>query len=220
MEAVSTKVSDTPRSMPKQARRRQLIEATIKCIAEKGLSGTTMADVTQQAGLSMGIVNLHFETKEKLLIETLRFISTEYTSGLNKIFNNEKLSVEEKIASHVSFDFSRKITDRNKIAVWFAFWGETKSTPTYLTICASYIQEIAANLTKLFTELKIKGNYENVNPELVCVCYTALSDGLWLDLLVTPGGLKPTQAKRVAMHYLGTQFYNHFSPETDTTIRI
>ena len=219
MEAVKTKSSDTPRSMPKQARRKQLIEATIKCIAEKGLSGTTMADVTQQAGLSMGIVNLHFETKEKLLIETLRFISTEYTSGLTKIFNNEKLSTEEKITSHVSFDFSRKITDRNKLAVWFAFWGETKSRPTYLSICADYINEIATNLTKLFAELKDEGNYTSIDPELVCVCYTALSDGLWLDLLVTPRGLKPDQAQRVAMHYLRTQFYNHFSAEKSSPRR-
>ncbi len=219
MEAVKTKSSDTPRSMPKQARRKQLIEATIKCIAEKGLSGTTMADVTQQAGLSMGIVNLHFETKEKLLIETLRFISTEYTSGLTKIFNNEKLSTEEKITSHVSFDFSRKITDRNKLAVWFAFWGETKSRPTYLSICADYINEIATNLTKLFAELKDEGNYTSIDPELVCVCYTALSDGLWLDLLVTPRGLKPDQAQTVAMHYLGTQFYNHFSAEKSSLRR-
>ena len=219
MEAVKTKSNDTPRSMPKQARRKQLIEATIKCIAEKGLSGTTMADVTQQAGLSMGIVNLHFETKEKLLIETLRFISTEYTSGLTKIFNNEKLSTEEKITSHVSFDFSRKITDRNKLAVWFAFWGETKSRPTYLSICADYINEIATNLTKLFAELKDEGNYTSIDPELVCVCYTALSDGLWLDLLVTPRGLKPDQAQTVAMHYLGTQFYNHFSAEKSSLRR-
>ena len=51
----------------------------------------------------------------------------------------KKLSTEEKITSHVSFDFSRKITDRNKLAVWFAFWGETKSRPTYLSICADYI---------------------------------------------------------------------------------
>ena len=178
-----------------------------------------MADVTQQAGLSMGIVNLHFETKEKLLIETLRFISTEYTSGLTKIFNNEKLSTEEKITSHVSFDFSRKITDRNKLAVWFAFWGETKSRPTYLSICADYINEIATNLTKLFAELKDEGNYTSIDPELVCVCYTALSDGLWLDLLVTPRGLKPDQAQTVAMHYLGTQFYNHFSAEKSSLRR-
>ncbi|GIR39252.1 MAG: hypothetical protein CM15mP51_00320 [Porticoccaceae bacterium] len=46
-----------------------------------------MADVTKLAGLSLGIVNLHFETKEKLLVETLRFITDEYRNGLDKIFS-------------------------------------------------------------------------------------------------------------------------------------
>jgi len=95
MEAVKAEPNITPRSLSKQARRKQLIEATIKCIADKGLSGTTMADVTQQAGLSLGIVNLHFQTKEKLLIETLSYISNEYTTGLNEIFNDEKLTTEQ-----------------------------------------------------------------------------------------------------------------------------
>ncbi|MBT3671915.1 MAG: TetR family transcriptional regulator [Porticoccaceae bacterium] len=210
MEAVKAEPNITPRSLSKQARRKQLIEATIKCIADKGLSGTTMADVTQQAGLSLGIVNLHFQTKEKLLIETLSYISNEYTTGLNEIFNDEKLTTEQKILAHINFDFSRKITDRNKLAVWFAFWGETKSRPTYMSICASYISEIATNLTQLFAILKQQGGYSAVDPDLVCTCYTALSDGLWLDLLMTPKGLKPAQAQTVAMHYLTTQFPDHF----------
>mgnify|MGYP002640979156 FL=1 len=78
MKANKAELNKIPRSLSKQARRKQLIEATIQCIADKGLSGTTMADVTQRAGLSLGIVNLHFQSKEKLLIETLNFISDEY----------------------------------------------------------------------------------------------------------------------------------------------
>ncbi len=173
-----------------------------------------MADVTQRAGLSLGIVNLHFQSKEKLLIETLNFISDEYTSGLNKIFNNQRLNTEQKILAHINFDFSREIIDRNKLAVWFAFWGETKSRPAYFLICASYIMEIANNLTNLFALLKQQGDYTEVDPELVCTCYTALSDGLWLDLLITPKGLKPAQAQSIAMHYLATQFPNHFKTQT------
>ena len=96
MDAIKTEFANTPRSLSKKARRKQLIEATIKCIADNGLSGTTMADVTQQAGLSLGIVNLHFQSKEKLLIETMRYISTEYTDGLTKIFNDQSLSAEQK----------------------------------------------------------------------------------------------------------------------------
>lgn len=203
-------MSETPRSLPAKTRRKQLIKATIKCIAKNGLSGTTMADVTKLAGLSLGIVNLHFETKEKLLVETLRFITDEYRNGLDKIFFNENLSTEEKIRAHVAFDFSRAIADRNKLAVWFAFWGETKSRPTYHSICADYIDEIAQNLTQLFSILKNEQNYQSVDPELVCTCYTALSDGLWLALLLTPKSFKADDAKTIAMHYLKTQFPNNF----------
>ena len=206
----AAKPSASKRAASVQARRNQLIMATIKCIARKGLSAVTMADITTEAGLSLGIVNLHFQSKERLLVETLRHISDEYRSGLDKIFHDPKKTTAEKITVHIQYDFSRKIVDRNKLAVWFAFWGETKSRPTYLSICADYIADIANNLTQLFAQLKSEGNYDNVDPELTCICYTALADGLWLDLLVTPKGLKPRQAYNVAMHYLATQFPQHF----------
>ena len=74
-------MSETPRSLPAKTRRKQLIKATIKCIAKNGLSGTTMADVTKLAGLSLGIVNLHFETKE---IETIECEEALFFFGLNK----------------------------------------------------------------------------------------------------------------------------------------
>ena len=206
----AVKLAGSKRLVSAQARRHQLIMATIKCIAQKGLSGVTMADITTEAGLSLGIVNLHFQSKERLWVETLRHISDEYRSGLDKIFHDPKKTTVEKITAHIQYDFSRKIVDRNKLAVWFAFWGETKSRPTYLSICADYIADIANNLTQLFAQLKTEGNYDNVDPELTCICYTALADGLWLDLLVTPKGLKPRQAYNVAMHYLATQFPQHF----------
>ena len=118
----AVKPSGSKRLASAQARRNQLIMATIKCIAQKGLSGVTMADITTEAGLSLGIVNLHFQSKEKLLIETLRYISDEYRSGLDKIFDDPKKTTAEKITAHIRYDFSRKIVDRNKLAVWFALW--------------------------------------------------------------------------------------------------
>ena len=60
---------------PKAERRQQLIDATIRCIAQHGLSAVTMQMVTREAGLSVGIANLHFESKDNLLKETLRFVA-------------------------------------------------------------------------------------------------------------------------------------------------
>ena len=65
------------RKASKETRRQQLIEATIDSLARRGYSETTMADVADGAGLSRGIVNFHFESKEKLLVATLQYMADE-----------------------------------------------------------------------------------------------------------------------------------------------
>ena len=68
------------RTASKEARRQQLIEATIKCISKRGIGSTTLGDVAKEAGLSQGIVNLHFKSKDNLFNETLRYLVEEYKS--------------------------------------------------------------------------------------------------------------------------------------------
>nr|NIS43004.1 TetR family transcriptional regulator [Desulfuromonadales bacterium] len=48
------------RTANREARRRQLIEATIASIAELGFTDTTLSTVTTRAGLSHGTINFHF----------------------------------------------------------------------------------------------------------------------------------------------------------------
>src|SRR5215216_7504193 len=67
------------RKASKETRQLQLIEATIDSLAKRGYSETTMADVADGAGLSRGIVNFHFESKEKLLVATLQYMADEYS---------------------------------------------------------------------------------------------------------------------------------------------
>jgi len=67
-----------PRTMSREARRGQIIEATIRTLAARGFARTTLTEVARTAGLSPGLVLFHFETKEKLLAETLGFLAEEY----------------------------------------------------------------------------------------------------------------------------------------------
>ena len=78
MTQIKVKSAPGSRVVAKERRREQLIKSTINCIARRGIAGTTMADVTRDAGLSLGIVNLHFKSKDKLFEETLLYLSDEY----------------------------------------------------------------------------------------------------------------------------------------------
>ena len=198
------------RAASKEERRRQLIKATIKCIARNGLSATTMADVTSEAGLSLGIVNLHFESKDKLLVETLRSVAEEYKSGWDHILAEPDSAPEHKILALIQHDFSKVIAHRNKLAVWFAFWGEAKSRPTYQRICNDSDQQTNASMRGLCEALITSGGYSGIDADLVATGYTALADGLWLDLLVTPRIVSREKASAVCHNYFRSFFPRHF----------
>ena len=198
------------RALPREVRREQLINATMKCIAKAGLSGTTMAQVTREAGLSLGIANLHFESKEKLLIETLRFVTDEYNRGQQAILGNDDLpDTAARIEAVLAFDFSPAVTRKNKLAVWFAFWGEAKSRPTYRQICYRSDAAVEDAIATLFQTAIDEGGYANADAGLLASGYTALVDGLWLELLVCPRHMDRRRAVRVARHYLASAFPKH-----------
>lgn len=59
------KISDAHR----EARRRQVIEAAMRCVARKGFAGLTMADVIEESGMSAGAVYTYFPGKSAIIAE-------------------------------------------------------------------------------------------------------------------------------------------------------
>jgi len=202
------KPATSRREAGKAQRREQLIKATIRCIARKGLSGTTMADVTSAAGLSLGIVNLHFKSKDKLLVETLRYVAEEYQQGWDAILNDSTLGPTEKVMALIEHDFSASITQPNKLSVWFAFWGESRSRPTYRKICNEADLQSSASMQRLCEQMGCKSKKR---AELIATGCTALVDGLWLDILVTPDDMDREMAQRICINYMASFFPDHFS---------
>ena len=203
------------RAQPKEVRRGQLIHATIKSIAKNGLSGTTMATITREAGLSMGIANLHFESKDKLLAATLQHVTNEYNTGQTDILSSSQYtSSADKLQALLDFHFSTNLIQKNKLAVWFAFWGEAKARPTYQSICSRSDIQAERAIRQFFQSVIDEGKYKMADAELLAIGYTAMLDGLWLDLLVAPRRTNRVSAKRVAAQYLATAFPRHIKPES------
>ena len=209
LNQVVTKPRTKPRTASKEARKTQLIKATIRSIAKHGLSVTTMSTVAKEAGLSQGIINLHFQSKERLLEETLRFVVDEYHAHWFKILENSGESAAEKLAALAGMNFDKQVCQRNKLAVWFAFWGESRSRPTYRKICAERDREYKQVLTGLCEKIIDEGRYQ-VRAEFVAFGLSAMNEGLWLDLLLIPADVTPEQARAVSLSYLQGIFPRHF----------
>ena len=117
-----------------------MIQETINCIARKGSASTTLSDVATEAGLSQGIVNLHFKSKHNLLTETLTWLADLYASNREKDLARSGNSSRERLTAIVESDFKTAVFNPRMIAVWYAFLGEAKARPTYQKICDDYLQ--------------------------------------------------------------------------------
>ena len=202
-------LSNGRRKVTKEMRRQQLIRATVKCVAKRGFAETTMADVTQEAGLSLGIVNLHFQSKDKLFVETLRYLSEEYEIACQAAMAKAGPSAAERLAALVDLDFSTRVSDRRKIAVWFAFWGEAKSRPTYMHLCAEKDRRYEETVARLCQEIIDEGGYDRVRAPDIANGLSAMVNGLWLDLLMTPEDMDRDKAKSICRGYLAQTFPAH-----------
>ncbi len=198
------------RTETKAVRRSQLIDATITSIAQHGIGGTTMSRVTEIAGLSTGIVNFHFDSKQNLFEQTLMTLAQEHHAQWYKAFNDAGLTASEKLLAIVDAHFHPKICSRKKLAVWFAFYGEAGRRAVYRSLVDQIDDERYDLSTQLCSEIIEEGHYRCPPAAIVARTLEGLYDGLFLNLLMYPGYVKREDARAQVQAYLATVFPQHF----------
>ena len=213
MAPIQRKEASRSRAATKELRRQQLIESTIDSIARRGFSETTLANVATGAGLSRGIVNFHFQSKDALLVATLQHLAEEYRSLWTRAIAKASPGAAERLRAMVEADLDPAVCNRKKVAVWYAFWGEAKSRPTYLELCDASDEEYFQALQELCLALVREGEYHGLDGRLIAQGLSAMMDGLWLDLLLKPSEFDRDTSRRACLAYLSSVFPRHFSLE-------
>lgn len=199
------------RKASKEMRRQQLIEATIDSLARRGYSETTLADVADGAGLSRGIVNFHFESKDNLLIATLQFMAEEYADHWSAALEKAGPQPAGRLWALVQADFDRRICTKRRLAAWCAFWGEAKSRPTYQALCGARDVKYQETVIGLCAALKAEADY-TYEPETMAIALCALLEGLWLRLMMGDGTTRE-RALAAAVEFVVTAFPRHLTRE-------
>jgi TetR/AcrR family transcriptional repressor of bet genes len=203
-------VTKSRRTASREARRAQLIDATMKCIARKGMGSTTLGDVAREAGLSQGIVNLHFKSKENLLKHTLRALADEYREQFDKTLQRSPPRPADRLWALLEMDIKPPICDRRKLAVWFSFWGEVKSRPTYRRMCDEWDRHYETVIEEICRELIEEAGYAEIDAATVATALTSMTNGMWLSCLISPGSWKQQQCLAAIRSYLASIFPQHY----------
>lgn len=201
--------SPTPRTLSRDTRRTQVIEATIQALAERGFSRFTLTDVAKRAGISHGLVLFHFQSKENLLAETLDFLAEEYRSNWQEALESAGDAPEARLLAMVRADFTDKLCTPERLAAWCAYWGEIQSRPLYQSRCAANDALFHDTLVALCTQMNATYGYAH-NPEQAARLIRVLADGIWLDLMSVEGAHSVPDALEIMMLGVRGLFPRHF----------
>lgn len=170
---------DSPRKRMKDKRRVQLIEANMTSIAERGLAETTITHVSEAAGMSRGIINFYFDSKETMMRETLAHLLEEqiacWQAALEKATDQ---TPKEKLEALLSTLFSNKICTRKKLSVWAAFVAHAATHAPYRFQIAQTNAQLRETLGNLLKAAHIA--QPQAEEQLL-----ALVDGLWMGQILS-----------------------------------
>ena len=141
--------------MPKlgmqEIRRRQLIEATIGTIERFGFAETTIARISQAAGLSSGIIGHYFGGKNALLAASMRSLLRELQS-VTILRLRRAGSPTERIAAIVAANFAPEQFTPRVCAAWLAFYAQVPWSPELARLHRVYVRRLRSNLGHAFRQ--------------------------------------------------------------------
>ena len=195
----------------KEIRRKQLIDATMRAIGRYGYASLTLTHVAGEAGLSPGIVNFYFKSKDQLLIATLENIAEEYSTLWQGAIAKGKVSPAAGLEAMIEADFHGFVCNRGKGLGLVRVLGRgaqqrqlpgpgdaawRTNTSRRPSSCAPASWPKAA--TRASTRTRPPSGLN------------AMIDGLWFDCLMSPAKFDRQAAKRTCLAYLAAVFPAHF----------
>lgn len=114
-------------SFIEEARRRQIVETAIKTIATRGYSGTSLAEIAREAGISKGVISYHFEGKGELIEEILSRLMREPAEFIKQRVDGEART-QDKLAAYIDANFEFAKGHRDYLLALVDLWGRRDSS--------------------------------------------------------------------------------------------
>jgi TetR/AcrR family transcriptional repressor of bet genes len=162
------------RNSSENARRRALIDAAYATFMENGIKGMTMARIGERAGMSHGIVNYYFQSKDDLLVAVMRKATFLIMSEMLRRLKLAQ-SPRERVSAVVNANFSDDLFTRESAKAWVSYYAIIADNADFERLQNAIDRRIATNLCHALKQLT-----EPKRAAAIAQSVALLIDGLWL----------------------------------------
>ena len=184
--------------------RTRILAAAADCIVRDGLAQVRMASIARTAGVSAGLLHYHFETKELLFGEVLRY-SHEVSAELNR---RALSNAGERPAERLSSFLDRCLPSDEQRADEWLLWQELAllciRDPHLAKVGADLYEDLYATVADIVGEGVASGVFDtSLDPRSIAETAIALTDGFGGRVLARDPNFGIAQARVMLATTLG-----------------
>lgn len=180
------------------ARRQSLVEACARVLARSGAAGASVRAIAQEAGVSAGLIGHHFGGVDALVSATYAQVDATVTAALDAALAQAGSDPRARLEAFVTASFAAPIADPALLATWVAFWSLVGARSDIARQHDDQYAGYRARLQTLLADCRVA----DADLRLAAIGVTALVDGLWLELCLSPGCFTAQEAGTIARRHI------------------
>lgn len=184
------------------ARRTQMLEATLEVVVERGFPETRISDVAERAGVSPALVIYYFKTKDNLLSEAMRYSEDVWyaemqrrTEGLERAADR----LEEVVAMTLLAEGSGAGPLEESWAVWLDLWAQALRDREVARVRQEFDEHFRETMRAIVRHGVEAGEFVPVDEDEFAVGFSALLDGFAIQIALADPFVHAERAFRLAM---------------------
>jgi TetR/AcrR family transcriptional regulator, transcriptional repressor of bet genes len=182
------------RREPPDARREELIAATLTCLKKFGHEGVSVRRISAEAGVSMGLITHHFHGIDALLATAYESLAKELLSRSRDPALAAASQPLESLHAFFAASFEPEALDPALFRTWLVFWSLVPHSPKLRAVRERAYGETRTTLETLLSLLKRAPGVPAFKVGAAAIGLSALMDGLWVELSLNPSSFAPAEA--------------------------
>lgn len=182
------------RRVEADARRTGLIEACARVLAREGAAGASVRAIALEAGVSAGLIGHHFGGVDALIAATYAQVEARVAAALDDAVAAAGPDLRARLEAYVSASLLPPIADSELLSTWIAFWSLVRARPEIAALHDEQYGRFRSGLEALLIENGVPA----AALRRTAIAITALVDGLWLELCLSPQTFAEGEAAAIA----------------------
>jgi AcrR family transcriptional regulator len=191
-----------PATEQNEGRRIEMLRAAAELICERGFGDTRIADVAKRAGVSSALVIYYFGTRDRLLVDALRYSEESFYEAAEKMLAEVK-SLRERLSLLIRWTCVPEGNDEIPGAwgLWFDLWAQAFRHDEIKAGRAELDSRWRDMIVDAVKSAETSEFDTKVNARMFALEFAALLDGLSIQVALEDPEVNSDLAYDIAMRF-------------------